>query len=431
VADLELKLAAAGDDTFISLLADGKRLALNTKPNDSATIAAIAALSELDAQRWPEFVAYMNKAAAFLETAYATVMPRLPKVDLWSEGLPLALLAWKLRRQGGQDMFRIIRSLSMSTIEFLDEWFESESLKAAIASLGVYGVTLGAMSAGTGFTLLHQWMLRGGLGHRQHDGLALTQALVDGLLKRGGQLRNLSPVTRVLVENSRAVGVELASGEQVRAPLILSAADPRHSLLTLIGAVELPPEFVWQTQSIKMRGSVAKIQFKTNGQHGITNGTYVVAPTLKYIERAYDAAKYGEIAEQPYLEISLKDDVVIVHWQSAPYRLKKCDWNNERDKLATRALELLTPHFPKLTASVVDSQIWTPLELEKIYGLTEGDLNHGQLILDQLFFMRPLPGWSNHRTPIDHYYLCGAGVHGGGGISGISGRNAAKMVLNR
>jgi len=223
--------------------------------------------------------------------------------------------------------------------------------------------------------------------------------------------------------------VKLANGEEIAARMVLSAADPRHTLLGLVGAVELPPEFVWHTQSIKMRGSVAKVHLLTNGLHGLPGGTLAVAPALRYLERAFDAAKYGEISAQPYLEATSNGNVVSIHFQFAPYKLRNGDWEDNRGHVEQLAIATLAEHFPALKASIKQIESILPTDMEETYGLTEGDLNHGQLILDQMFFMRPMPGYSNHRTPIDGLYLCGSGVHGGGGISGASGRNAAAVVL--
>jgi phytoene dehydrogenase-like protein len=181
---------------------------------------------------------------------------------------------------------------------------------------------------------------------------------------------------------------------------------------------------------------VAKIHLQTNGNHGIPEGTVVLAPSIKYLERAYDAAKYGEISEKPYLEVTTSDNVVSIHFQFAPYKLKNGEWNPstslrasvESAKVEKLAIDTLAEYFPNLKSSIVNTKIITPKDLEETYGLTEGDLNHGQLMLDQFLFMRPMPGWSNHKTPIDNLYLCGSGVHGGGGISGASGRNVAKVL---
>ncbi len=435
VHDLELARhglapAAGPAPAYVSLLPDGRRLTLSTTPNDAATLASIRQFSERDAARWPEFVAYMDRASAFLDAAYATPMPRLPHVGL-RQGWPLAKLAWTLRRLGGRDMFRVIRGLSMSTVEFTEEWFESEEVKAAVAALGVHGLTLGSMSAGTGWTLLHNWLNRGGLAHRPVAGgtVRITDALVAAFQAHGGTLRTDAGVQRIVVDRQRATGVVLDGGEQLAATHVVSAADPRRTLLGLVGAPELPPDFVWQVQSIKLRGSLAKVHLLTDGTHGLPAGTLVVAPTLKYLERAFDAAKYGELAQQPYLEITTVGAVVSIHVQSAPYKLRQGDWTAMRTALEQVAIATLAAQFPALQASIRAVRSITPLDLERDYALTEGDLNHGQLILDQMAFMRPLPGWSDHRTPVDGLTLCGSGGHGGGGISGAAGRNAARVLL--
>jgi phytoene dehydrogenase-like protein len=416
---------------YISLLPGGNQLRLVTDGKDTQTLASIRELSANDAARWPDFVAFMDKAGAFLDAAYRTPMPRLPPADMWTDGLPLAKLGWKLRRLGGKDMFKVIRSMSMSMIEFTEEWFESEPLRAAIGAVGIHGFTLGAMSAGTGYTLMHNWLNRGGLAHRPVAGGTgkISDALVAALKANGGELRTSTNVQKILVGKQQATGVKLASGEEIAARMVLSAADPRHTLLTLVGAVELPPEFVWHTQSIKMRGSVAKVHLLTNGTHGLPTGTLAIAPALRYLERAFDAAKYGEISAQPYLEVTGNGNVVSIHFQFAPYKLRQSDWDSERGRVEQLAITTLSEHFPALKGSIRQIESIMPTDMEETYGLTEGDLNHGQLILDQMFFMRPMPGYSNHRTPIDGLYLCGSGVHGGGGISGASGRNAAKAVL--
>ncbi len=431
--DLErhgLRTAATSSDPYVSLLPDGGSLRLTTDAGDAATLESIGKLSARDAARWPEFVAFMNRAAGFLDAAYRTPMPRMLRSELVREGLPLASLLLRLRRLGRKDMFRVMRSLSMSAREFTEEWFESEPLRAAIGALAIHGVTLGAYSAGTGFTLIHNWLNRGGLAHRPSSGGAsLTDALVAAVRAGSGELRTSCAVERILIDKQQVQGVRVAGGEEITASLVVSAADPRTTLLGLVGAVELPPDFVWQTQSIRMRGSVAKVHLLTDGRHGLPEGTLVVAPTLKYLEQAYDAAKYGEISERPYLEVTTAGPVVSMHYQFASYALRQGDWQGARATLETRAIDTLSSYVPTLRDSIRGVQSVTPLDLEQDWGLTEGDLNHGQLILDQVFFMRPLPGWSDHRTPVDGLFLCGSGVHGGGGISGASGRNAARVML--
>ena len=432
VSDLDLArhgLPASTSEPLISLLPDGRQLRLTADP-DAETLASIGALSKKDALRWPEFVAFMREATAFLDAAYRTPMPRLPHVSL-DEGLPLGKLALRLRSLGPRDMFRVIRALPMSALELTEEWFEAGALRAAIGAVAVHGSTLGPMSAGTGYTLMHNWLNRGGPGHQRVEGGVgrIAAALIASLKARGGRLRTSAEVDTILLDDQSVRGVKLTTGEELPAPIVVSGADPRHTLLDLVGAPELPPEFVWGAQSIKMRGCVAKVHLLTDGNHGLPNATLVVAPSVRYVERAYDAAKYGQMSAAPYLEITAAGRVVSLHFQFAPYALRDSEWSQEGAVLERIAVDTAAEALPQLKSSIREIRTLTPLDLEKTYGLTEGDLNHGQLILDQMFFMRPMPGWSTHKTPIDNLYLCGAGVHGGGGLSGASGRNAAAAVL--
>lgn len=429
VSDLGLNVPAAMNEPLISVLPDGRQLRLSAD-EDEQTLSSIAALSKRDAERWPAFVTFMREAAGFLDAAYRTPMPRLPHISL-SEGLPLAKLGMQLRRLGPRDMFRVIRALPMSALELTEEWFESDAVRAAVGAVAVHGHTLGPMSAGSGCTLMHNWLNRGGPGHARVEGGVgrIAEALVAALNARGGTVRLSADVASIIVDDQTARGVRLATGEEITAECVVSAADPRRTLLGLVGAPELPPEFVWATQSIKMRGAVAKVHLLTDGKHGLPGGTVVVAPGVRYLERAYDAAKYGQMSAEPYLEITTTGAVVSLHVQFAPYALRGRDWGQERTVLERVAVDVAARAFPQLKPSIRAVRSLTPVDFEKTYGLTEGDLNHGQLILDQMFFMRPMPGWSTHKTPIDNFYLCGNGVHGGGGISGAAGRNAAKAIL--
>ncbi len=425
--DLRLAFPPSTDSpSFTSLLAP---LPLTLFAGPAKTAECIKPFSEKDARKWPEFVRFMNKSAGFLDRAYATIMPRLPRGFSLEEGMGLAAMGLRLRQLGRRDMLNLIRLLPMTAVEFLEEWFESEQLKAALGSLAIHGVTLGVMSAGTGFTLLHNWLNRGGLANPNAGKLGgITQALATVAKAHGAEIRTEAEVAAILVDTYTCKGVALENGEEISAEAVVSAVDPKRTFLDLVGAVNLPPEFVWQVQSIKMRGSVAKLHLMTNGQHGLPAGTSVVAPSLRYLERAYDAAKYGVVSEKPYLEATTYGNVVSIHFQFAPYGLKRSDWETERVQVEKLALDTLEEFAPGLRSSILERRLITPPELESEYGLTEGDLNHGQLMLDQFLFMRPIPGWSDHRTPIDHLYLCGNGVHGGGGVSGVPGRNLAKLL---
>jgi len=427
IKDLKLSLPMVNEKrAFISLQPDSNHLVLDADPAKAA--GSIKRFSEKDAVRWSEFVRFMDKAAHILSIAYSTIMPRLPMNFSAGEGYGLMELGLKLRLAGRKDMLNFIRALPMTAQELVEEYFESEVVKAAVASLGIHSFTLGPMGAGTGYTLIHNWLNRGGLSH-VNVGKAgeITQALANTVRSFGGEIRCEAEVTSICVENQVAKSVVLASGEEIAAGTILSSADPKHTLLKLVGPMELPPAFVWKAQSIKMRGCVAKVHLLTDGNHGIPEGTVVLAPSIKYLERAYDAAKYGESSEKPYLEVTTSANVVSIHFQFAPYSLKHGSWNMENGTVEKLAIETLGEYFPNLKSSIKKTKTITPKELEEVYGLTEGDLNHGQLMLDQFLFMRPIPGWSNHKTPIDNLYLCGSGVHGGGGVSGAAGRNVVKV----
>lgn len=430
VRDLRLSLPTPTPGAhFAALQPGGAPLALG--PDPAQAVESMRRVSERDAARWPGFLHFMDKATRFLASAYRTRMPRLPAASL-PGGYDLAKLALDLRLAGRKGMLEIIRALPMTAQEFVEEWFESEPVRAAVASLGVHGVTLGVMSAGTAFNLMHNWLNRGGLAQR-HIGQAgqVTGALVEAARGYGADLRLGAEVAQIMVESGRATGVVLSGGEQIAARRVLSSADPKRTFLSLVGPMELPPTFVWQIQSIRMRGAVAKVHLGVDSlPEGMqAHATYTLAPSLRYLERAYDAAKYGEVSGTPYLEATTTGNVISIHFQYAPFELRSGDWRTERASVETLAVEALNQHFPDLKAKVQKLESLTPQDLETTYALTEGDLNHGQLMLDQFLFMRPAPGWSDHRTPIEGLYLCGSGVHAGGGISGTSGRNAARVVL--
>jgi len=414
---------------LVSLLADKRQLSLSS--NVSETAEAISPFSKPDAARWAGFVTFMDKAAAFLEAAYATPMPRLPKTPL-ADGLPLAQLALKLRGLGAKDMYTVIRLLPMTVREFLDEWFESDILKAAIASLGIHNANLGVMSAGSAFNLLHQYLIRGGWGQPLpvHGIAQIPAALAAAARASGVEIRTEAEVTRILVKDGQVTGLLLSNGEELHAPLVISSADPRRTFLTLVAPEHLDPEFVWKVQNIKMRGVTARVHISLDGPSNLPASTFVIAPGLNYLERAYDAAKYGQISEKPYLEVTTSGEIVSIHMQFVPYHLKGATWEAAtRDRLETLVIDTLAEYIPDLKTRIKDKKSITPLDMENTYALTEGDPHHGQLMLDQFFFMRPLPGWSNHITPLTGLYLCGSGTHGGGGLSGIPGRNAARQIL--
>ena len=297
--DLKLSIPAPSErPAFTSLLGAGRnaapayesrttnptRLTLDADPAQAAE--SIKRFSEKDAAKWPEFVAFMDKSVAFLDSAYATIMPRLPRDFSLSESYGLAEMALDLRLMGRKDMLNLIRLLPMTAVEFLEEWFESEQLKAAIASVAIHGVTLGVMSAGTGYTLLHNWLNRGGLSHGNVGKAGeITQALANAVKAYGGEIRTEAEVSRILVDTYTCKGVMLAGGGEILADIVVSAVDPKRTFLSLVGAENLPPEFVWKVQSIKIARLGRQVAFAHRWAAWLAGG-YIRAGALVKISGA-------------------------------------------------------------------------------------------------------------------------------------------------
>lgn len=417
--------------------------ALTLSPDMAATVQSIAKFSKADAEKWPAFVKLMSQIAGFLNETYAHTFPRVPKIDP-AEAPVLGQLGLKLRGLGKKEMMEAIRVLPMALTELLDEWFESDAVKGAIGARGVHGVLQGSMGAGTAFLLLHHWANSGGFFQSTVPGGVgqITQALANAAKAHKATLRTSAEVAQIIVSDGRATGVRLTSGEEISARRVISAADPRRTFLNLVGPLELDPEFVWAVQNIKLRGCVAKVNLMLSGLPEFVgadaralHGTVVISPSLPYLEKAYDAAKYGGLSEKPYLEVTVPTatdptlapngkHVMSVHVQYVPYKGRIGEAEIEKAVLST-----LQPYVPNLNSLITNSQILTPQTLESEYGLTEGNLYHGEMMLDQILFMRPISGWAQYKTPIENLWLCGPGTHPGGGVSGGSGRNAARQIL--
>jgi len=338
----------------------------------------------------------------------------------------------------------------MSAADFVSEWFESEPLRAAIAGGGIFGTALGPRSAGSAAVLLMRMgtgdgrprLVRGGLG-------SLTSALASAAAAAGAEIRTNAGVRRIKVKEGRATGVTLSSGEDLQARAVVSNADPRRTLLELVDPVELDPGFLTRVRSYRAAGTVAKINLALSELPVFTarpsgastlQGLIHIGPELDYLERAYDASKYGAWSPHPFLQAtipSLTDPalapagahVMSITAQYAPYRLREADWTDTAAKFADAVVDTLAEYAPNLKTAILHRQVITPAELESQYGLTGGHIFHGELALDQLFTMRPLLGWARYRTPIQGLYLCGAGTHPGYGVSGLSGLNAAREIL--
>jgi phytoene dehydrogenase-like protein len=440
------------DPTVFAPLVDRRRLLLWRDPARSAE--AIREISKADAARWIPFTQLVAKAAGVLQAAYSATPPNViagGARDLWS-GLKLAA---RLRRLGKRDMVEVMRILPMSVRELLDDWFESDVLKGTLAATGITGLFQGPMAAGTVFTFLHHHVgaahgvlrpttrVRGGIG-KLAAGLAAVAA------ERGVEIRTDAEVDRVLVEDGRATGVVLEGGDEIRATRVVSNADPKHTFTQLVQPHDLNPEFSRKIANIKFKGACAKVHFALDalpdftslpgGGHHLT-GVISISPSVEYLERAYDDAKYGDVSQRPYLEAVIPTvadpslapsgkHIMSVLVQYAPYSLRDGAWDDaRRQRLGDAVLETLAEYAPNLPSAVLQRHVLTPLDLEETYGLTEGNIYHGELTMDQVFFMRPVPECALYRTPIANLYLCGAGTHPGGGVTGAPGYNAAREIL--
>ena len=422
----ELKLTAHGvrverpNPWIVAALPDGGRLELFADPARSAD--AIRRLSSADAARWPEFAARMGRLAAVLEDLYAAPPPDVRSRDP-GELLRLAGLALRTRRLGKRTVVDLLRVLPMSVAELLDDWFETDALKGVLAAAGVLHLQQGPRSGGTAFSLLHHHVgSPPGVFRSPRSNLGAVLARLPGV-----EIRRGAEVARIDVAAGRVRGVTLATGEELVAPIVASSADPRRTVLGMVDAGWLDPEQVAALRHVKCRGVVARVSLACEG---VDAGELAVAPSMEYLERAYDDAKYRRVSARPYVEGSLRNGVMDAHVQYTPYRLADGAWDAERRRaLGESVMRTLGEHVPELRGKAVVREVLTPLDLEGRYGVTEGHLYHGELTLDQILFMRPVPGWSRYRTSIGGLYLCGAGTHPGGAIAGGPGRNAARVML--
>jgi phytoene dehydrogenase-like protein len=344
------------------------------------------------------------------------------------------------------ELNQVFRWLPLPISDLLDEWFESPLLKAAFAAEGVKGLSFGPRQSGTTYVWLtslvsghvggfaHLGSVKGGMG-------GLIDSLAQAARAHGAEIRTDAAVAQVLVKANRAVGVLLESGEEIVAPVVLSNADPRTTFNKLLDPMDVDPVFLREAQNIKYRGVAARLHLALEGLPKIAApGVVRIAPTVNYLERASDAAKYGQFSTQPYLDLTfptLADPtmapegkhVLSIYAQYAPYHLRGTSWGEQREALQKTILETVTAYAPDLPGLIAHTQLLTPLDLETIYGLPEGSGTHGEMTLDQFMHMRPVPGFARYRTPIEGLFLCGVGAHPGGGVNGLPGYNAAQAVL--
>lgn len=436
------------DPRLIALAPDGRALAFSI--DIARTSETIRAFSTRDAARYADFCATMTRLAGFLSALLESTPPSIDAPNT-SELWDLLKTGRRFRALGRDDSFRLLRWGPMAVADLVAEWFETDLLQAAIAARGVFGTAQGPWSAGSGAVLLlnsamdpapggSSVTVKGGLG-------ALTAAMADAAREAGAEIRTNVDVDAVLVQDGRALGVRTADGAEIHARAVISNADPRRTLLDLVDPGELDPAFLAKMRNYRTPGTTAKINlalgalpsFRANAAD--LHGRIHIGPSIDYLERAFDASKYGEVSAEPYLDVTIPTlldpslapegrHVMSVYAQFAPYRLAKGrDWATERHTLASNVMQVLERYAPGIQSLVEHQQVFTPRDLEATYGLTGGHILHGEPSLDQLFTMRPILGWAQYRTPIDGLFLCGAGTHPGGGVTAAPGHNAAREIV--
>jgi len=425
-------------------------------PREPAKIAEeIGRFSRADAAKFDRFSALLKKLSSFLRS-----LNDLPMPDAASPGSfnlsELIKLGWKFHRLGKKAAYEFLRIVPMSASDLLNEWFENDLLKASIGVSGVLSSFVGPRAQGTSFVLLHHQLgestgalrasgfVRGGIGN-------LPQAIARAAQQHGAEIRTEVKVTKVVIKNGVATGVILQNGDEIAATVVVSNADTKRTFFQLVEPTYLDPRFLLQVKNIRSRGTVAKVnfalaalpKFKCAPDHASSanlGGVIHIGPTLDYLERAADDAKYGRFSKQPFLEITIPSvadpsvapagkHVMSVWTQYAPYHLKGNNWDEQRDVLGDTVINLIEDYAPGFKNSILHYQLLTPMDLEQSFSLTEGHIYHAEVALDQMFFMRPVAGWARYRTPIQNLYLCGSGTHPGGGVSGLPGHYAAKEIL--
>jgi len=452
-----LVMLAAGTRIFAPS-PDGRALVLDGDPSRSAE--SIARFSKKDAERWPVYQQTLERLAAPLGDLLKMTPPDIDRPGL-GDLLALFRTGRQVRNLGRTDLYRLLRWGPMAVADLVAEWFDTELLRAALAGRGIFGAPAGPWSAGTAAVLLLRAAAdphaagsvtfpRGGMG-------ALAEAMAGAARAAGAAIRTGCEVTRIESRAGAVESVVLAGGERVETTCVVSGLDPKRTLLHLVGPLHLDPDFRKKLGNYRMRGVTAKVHLALSrlpaftalkgiassaGASSPLAGRIQIGHEIDSLERAYDASKYGETSQEPWLEAliptvldpSLAPEgkhVMSVHLQYAPYHLKEGEWDDARRRaLGDTVVKTLAMHAPDLPGLVEGGQVISPKDLEVTYGLTEGHLFHGEEALDQVFTMRPLLGWARYRTPISGLYLCGAGTHPGGMVTGANGRNAAREVLS-
>jgi len=444
-------------------LPDGRSLTLG--PDAELCYDEIAKFSRRDAEAFPKYNALLERVSAVVEPLLMRTAPDpLPMPKSWRR-IPLAkrlrdtARLWDLHKSVGHlgdDLPEAIELLTGAARPILERWFESEVLRATLATDAIIGAFASIAAPGTAYVLLHHVMgqaggargiwgyVRGGMG-------ALPAALAAACGDLGVEIRREAEVCKILTAGGRVRGVGLADGSQIEAPVVASSADAHVTFERLLTADELPEPFLAAVRRIDYASSSAKINLALSEPPSFTaapstgvaahhHGTMHISPTLDYLERAYDDAKYGRPSTEPILEMTMAsavDDslapdgqhVMSIFVQHAPYRLADGNWDELKEPFADRCIEVISRYAPNLPDAILHRQVISPLDLERTIGLTGGNIMQGAMPLHQLYAMRPVPGWADHRTPLAGLYLCGAASHPGGGVIGACGRNAAVEIL--
>jgi phytoene dehydrogenase-like protein len=413
----------------------------------------LARHSPADAESYDEFGRLMHEMARAVKPFLGMVPPD-PGASDPRDLMGLARLGASLRALGRERFYALWKLLTMSAADYLGEWFETEGLKATKAASGIIGTFLGPRSPGTAYVLLHHYMgeidgvfrawgfARGGNG-------SVSAAIAAAARELGVTVRTSAPVAQVLVKNARAYGVVLEGGEEIHAKVVVSNADPRRTFLDLVGAAQLPSDFVAGVERYRFRGSSGKVNLALSelpdftclpGRGPHLRGAISVSPSIDYLERAYDDAKHGEASRRPYLDIVIPTmidpsmappgrHVMSIFVQYVPYHVNGGWTDARREAMGDTVIDTLEQYAPGLRSAILHRQIITPADIERMVGLTEGNIFQGELTLAQMFFLRPVPGWAQYATPIAGLFQCGSGTHPGGGVMGASGRNAAQVIL--
>lgn len=425
--------------------------------NDHAkTRREIARHSKLDAEAYDEYGKAMVEMARFVKPILNMTPPDPMSLDP-RELRKLLFLGNRFRALPDGDRYNQVQLMTMSAIDFLDQWFETDVLKATMSASGIIGTFQGVRSPGTAYVLLHHYMgeidgafrswgfARGGTG-------AISNAIAAAAREAGVEIRTETSVARISVKNGQASGVVLANGDELSADMVLSSVDPNLTFLKFMDADrELPADFVEEIRRYKYRGSSGKVNLALDalpdftcmpGEGAHLRGAISISPGVDYMERAYDQAKYGEFSRRPYMDMvipTLTDPsvappgkhILSCFVQYAPYKLSKGTWDDQREAFGDTVIDTIAEYAPNIRDIILHRQVLTPLDLERDFGLTEGNIFQGELSLEQLFFARPVPGWAQYKTPIQNLWMCGSATHPGGGIMGAPGRNAALRILRR